>query len=101
MFSCIGGEVIAMTAGEAREPFKDVPIVMSFVYLVPLSLYPLTLMSAAANVNYTDRSLPLVWNAGAETVELSPFIIAIQTSAISGLAKALQLFFIISSYTAA
>ncbi|KAJ4298149.1 hypothetical protein N0V90_006048 [Kalmusia sp. IMI 367209] len=90
-----------MTAGEAKEPFKDVPVVMSFVYLVPLSLYPLTLMAVAANVNYTDPNLPVIWSPGSGSLEMSPFVIAVQTSAIHGVVKALQLFFIISAYTAA
>lgn len=101
MFSCYGGEIIAMTAGESKEPFKDVPVVMSFVYIVPLSLLPLTLMSAAANVNYADPSLPVIWSPGSGSADLSPFVVAVQTSAISGVAKALNLFFIISAYTAA
>lgn len=99
MFSCYGGEIIAMTAGEAKQPFKDVPVVMSFVYIVPLSLLPLTLMSAAANVNYADPSLALMWSPRDGT--FSPFVVAVHTSAISGVAKALHLFFIISAYTAA
>ncbi|KAF1964189.1 amino acid transporter [Bimuria novae-zelandiae CBS 107.79] len=99
MFSCYGQEIIAMTAGEAREPFKDVPVVMSFVYLVPLTLMPLTLISAAANVNYTDPSLAFMWSPKDGT--LSPFVVAVQTSAIAGVAKALHLFFIVSAYTAA
>lgn len=101
MFSCFGGETIAMTAGEAREPFRDVPVVMSFVYIIPLSLYPLTLMSAAANVNYEDPNLPVIWSPGSGSGGLSPFTVAIQTSAIAGASKALNLFFIISAYTAA
>jgi amino acid transporter len=101
MFSCFGGETIAMTAGEAKDAFRDVPVVMSFVYIVPLSLYPLTLISAAANVNYADPSLPIMWARGSGSGGLSPFVVAVQTSAIAGVAKALHLFFIISAYTAA
>ncbi|KAJ4355768.1 uncharacterized protein N0V89_003788 [Didymosphaeria variabile] len=101
MFSCFGGEAIAMTAGEAKEAFRDVPVVMSFVYIVPLSLYPLTLMSAAANVNYADPSLPVTWTPGSGSGGLSPFVVAVQASAIAGVFKALHLFFIISAYTAA
>ncbi|KAL1605164.1 hypothetical protein SLS60_004707 [Paraconiothyrium brasiliense] len=101
MFSCFGGEAIAMTAGEAKEAFKDVPVVMSFVYIVPLSLYPLALMSAAANVNYADPNLPVIWTQGSGSGGLSPFVVAVQASAIAGVSKALHLFFIISAYTAA
>jgi len=58
MFSVKGGEIVAMTAGEAKDPWRDVPLAMSFVYIVPLSLYPLTLLAAGANVNYADPGLP-------------------------------------------
>jgi amino acid permease len=101
MFSCMGGEMTAMTAGESKEPWKDVPVVMSFVYLVPLSLYPFVLMSAAANVNYADHALSVIWGAGSNAMTISPFVVAIQTSALRGLSKMLHLFFIISAYTAA
>lgn len=101
MFSCFGGETIAMTAGEAKDAFRDVPVVMSFVYIVPLSLYPLALISAGANVNYADPNLPITWAQGNLSRGLSPFVVAVQTSAIVGVAKALHLFFIISAYTAA
>ncbi|CAI6334541.1 unnamed protein product [Periconia digitata] len=100
MFSCVGGEMTAMTAGESKEPWKDVPIVMSFVYLVPLTLYPFVLMSAAANVNYADPSLSGIWGAENGNITLSPFVVAVQTSALGGVSKSLNLFFIISAYTA-
>ncbi|KAF1961896.1 hypothetical protein CC80DRAFT_463405 [Byssothecium circinans] len=101
IFSCFGGEMVTMTAGESREPWRDVPVVMSFVYLVPLSLYPFVLMSAAANVNYADRSLPTIWEAGSDSMTISPFIVAIQSSSLRSLSRMLHLFFIISAYTAA
>ncbi|KAF2248498.1 hypothetical protein BU26DRAFT_531763 [Trematosphaeria pertusa] len=101
MFSCMGGEMVAMTAGEARNPWKDVPVVMSFVYLVPLTLYPFILMSGAANVNYADPNLPKIWAAGSGTMSLSPFVAALQSSSLHAISKALDLFFIISAYTAA
>src|SRR5436190_4921698 len=80
MFSCNGGEIVAMTAGEAKDPWKDVPLAMSFVYIVPLSLYPLTLLSAGANVNYADPNLPRLWAMKKFSMSLSPFMIAIQSS---------------------
>lgn len=91
-----------MTAGESKEPWKDVPVVMSFVYLIPLTLYPFVLMSAAANVNYADPALPIIWEATGKdgTIALSPFVVAIQTTSLRSLSQMLNLFFIISAYTA-
>lgn len=93
--------MVALTAGESKQPWKDVPVVMSFVYLVPLSLYPLVLLSAASNVNYADPSLSKIWSRGNGVLSQSPFVIAVQESSLHGLPKALNLFFIISAYTAA
>ena len=90
-----------MAEGEARNPWKDVPVVMSFVYLVPLTLYPFILMSGAANINYADPNLPKIWAAGSQTMSLSPFVVALQSSSLHAVSKALNLFFIISAYTAA
>ena len=100
LFSCTAGEMIAMTAGEAKEPWKDVPVVISFVYIIQLCIIPFVLMSGAANVNYADPRLATVWGAGSGKMTLSPFIVAVQTSAIAGIAKALNVFFIITAYTA-
>ncbi|KAF2187484.1 hypothetical protein K469DRAFT_772116 [Zopfia rhizophila CBS 207.26] len=99
MFAYTRREIVIMTAGEAQEPFKDVPTVTSFVYLVPLILYPFVVFSAGANVNYMDPNLPLIWarNSGSK----SPFVIAVESSSLHGLHAALTLFFIISAYTAA
>ncbi|PSN74606.1 hypothetical protein BS50DRAFT_19661 [Corynespora cassiicola Philippines] len=101
MFSCFGGELVAMTAGEAKEPWKDIPIVMSFVYLVPLAMYPFVLMSAGANVNYADPNLPKIWGRSNRFGSNSPFVIAIMGSSLHGLPKVLNVFFIISAYTTA
>ncbi|KAF2728706.1 hypothetical protein EJ04DRAFT_538260 [Polyplosphaeria fusca] len=100
MFSCCGGEMVTVTAGEAKNPWKDVPIVMSFVYLVPMVLYPFILLSAGANVNYADPYLAKTWARGDGPLAQSPFVIAVQSSSLHGLPWALNLFFIISAYTA-
>ncbi|PVI08350.1 hypothetical protein DM02DRAFT_621234 [Periconia macrospinosa] len=100
LFSCTAGEMIAMTAGEAKEPWKDVPVVISFVYLIQLGIIPFVLMSGAANVNYADPSLATVWGAGSGKMTVSPFVVALQTTAIAGASKAFNFFFIISAYTA-
>jgi len=99
MFSCMGGDIIIMTAGEAQEPWTDLPAVTSFVYLIPLSLYPFVLLSAGANVNYADPNLAKVW--GPVSVSQSPFVTAVQYSSLHGLPYALNFFFVISAYTAA
>lgn len=100
MFSCTGGEIVAMTAGESKSPWRDVPAAMSFAYLVPLSLYPFIILSGGANVNYADPNLSKIWSTGKVDITQSPYVVAAQTSALHGLPKALNLFFMISAYTA-
>jgi amino acid transporter len=100
MFSCYGADLVAMTAGEARNPWKDVPITMSFVYIVPLSIYPFAMLAAGSNVNYADPRLAKIWARGG-SVTRSPFVIAAEESSLQALPKALNGLFILSAYTTA
>jgi amino acid transporter len=100
MFSCFGADLVAMTAGEAKNPWKDVPITMSFVYIVPLSIYPFTMLAAGSNVNYADPKLSKIWARGGGATR-SPFVIAAEGSSLQALPKALNALFILSAYTTA
>ncbi|KAF1847508.1 uncharacterized protein K460DRAFT_392847 [Cucurbitaria berberidis CBS 394.84] len=100
IFSCLGADLVAMTAGEARNPWKDIPVTMSFVYLVPLSLYPFAMLAGGANVNYADPSLSKVW-ARSRGATKSPFVIAAEESSLDALPNVLNAFFIVSAYTTA
>lgn len=88
-----------MTAGEAKQPWKDVPATMSFVYLVPLTIYPFAMLAGGANVNYAHPDLPKIW-ARSETAK-SIFVIAAEESSLHALPKVLNAFFIVSAYTTA
>jgi amino acid transporter len=100
MFSCYGADLVAMTAGEAKYPWKDVPITMSFVYIVPLSIYPFAMLAAGSNVNYADPKLAQIWARGG-SITRSPFVIAAEESSLQALPKALNALFILSAYTTA
>jgi len=93
--------MVSITAGEAYRPFKDVPVAMSFVYIVPLSIYPFAMIAAGASVNYADPHLPKQWSRGNGPMAQSPFVIAVQNSSLHGLPRALNAFFVMSAYTAA
>lgn len=99
IFACMGGDQVIMTAGEAADPWNDLPAVTSFVYLIPLSLYPIATFTAGANVNYGAPDLSHPW--GRTNTSLSPFIIAVRTTSLHGLYYALNFFFMICAYTAA
>ncbi|KAE8831138.1 hypothetical protein PTNB85_07725 [Pyrenophora teres f. teres] len=100
MFSCLGTDLVAMTAGEAKHPWKDIPITMSFVYLVPLTMYPFAMFAAGANVNYANPNLSKMWAKGNISTR-SPFIVAAEESSLTALPKVLNAFFIVSAYTTA
>jgi amino acid transporter len=89
-----------MTVGEAKNPWKDVPITMSFVYIVPLSIYPFAMLAAGANVNYADPQLPKIWARGGYATK-SAFVIAAEESSLHALPKVLNGLFIISAYSTA
>ncbi|KAI4690727.1 uncharacterized protein J4E88_002199 [Alternaria novae-zelandiae] len=93
-------DLVAMTVGEAKNPWRDVPITMSFVYIVPLSIYPFAMLAAGANVNYADPQLPKIWARG-DYATKSAFVIAAEESSIHALPKVLNGLFIISAYTTA
>lgn len=88
-----------MTAGEAKNPWKDVPATMSFVYLVPLTIYPFAMLAGGANVNYSHPDLPKIWIRGGTSKSI--FVIAAEESSLHALPKALNAFFIVSAYTTA
>lgn len=89
-----------MTAGEAKRPWRDVPITMSFVYLVPLMIYPFAMLAGGANVNYADPNLSKIWSRGNAATK-SIFVIAAEESSLHALPKVLNAFFILSAYTTA
>ncbi|KAL6174168.1 hypothetical protein ACJQWK_00313 [Exserohilum turcicum] len=100
MFSCFGTDLVAMTAGEAKNPWKDVPVTMSFVYIVPLSIYPFAMLAAGSTVNYANPHLSKIWARGNGPTR-SPFVIAAEESSLTALPRVLNAFFIISAYTTA
>lgn len=100
MFSCFGSDLVAMTAGEAKNPWKDVPVTISFVYLVPLSIYPFAMLAAGSNVNYANPQLAKIWARG-EGATRSAFVIAAEESSLHALPKVLNALFILSAYTTA
>src|SRR2546430_17007175 len=80
MISCMGGDIVIVTAGEAKFPRKDLPAVARFMYLVPLSFYVISSFLVGLSINFTDPDLfhpsaRPVYNAPA--ISHSPYIIVI------------------------
>jgi amino acid transporter len=73
---------------------------MSFVYLVPLTIYPFAMLAAGANVNYANPELAKIWVRGGGATK-SPFVIAAEESSLHALPTVLNALFILSAYTTA
>ncbi|CAN9234018.1 hypothetical protein AA0121_g4230 [Alternaria tenuissima] len=99
MFS-YGTDLVAMTAGEAKNPWKDVPATMTFVYVIPVIMYPFAMFAAGSNVNYRDPDLSQLWTKGSGPTR-SPFVIAAEHTSLHALPKVLNALFILSAYTTA
>lgn len=104
MFSCIGGDIVLVCAGEARTPRKDLPPVARFMYLVPIGFYVIASFLVGLNINFMDPGLYHPWvkpSVEGPFVSGSPFIIILSHTSIQVLPKFLNACFLISAYTAA
>lgn len=106
MFSCMGGDIVIVTAGEAQRPRKDLPAAARFMYLAPLGFYIVASILVGIVVNYGDPQLYHVYASPDPPYNLngthSPFLIALQYTTIpQALSKFFNACFLISAYTAA
>jgi yeast amino acid transporter len=103
MFSCMGGDIVIVTAGEAKHPRKDLPSVARFMYLVPIGFYVVASLLVGLNINFMDPGLYHPWvkpTTDGPYVSQSPFIIAVSHASINVLPQFLNACFLISAYTA-
>ncbi|KAI9776857.1 MAG: Cationic amino acid transporter 2 [Geoglossum umbratile] len=103
MFACTGGDIVIVTAGEAKYPRRDLPPVARFMYLAPIGLYVITALFLGMNINYMNPDLYHPWEKpvpGAPPISHSPFIIVLKNTTIAVLPKFINACFFISSYTA-
>lgn len=96
-FSFIGTEIVAIAAGEAKNPRRNLPKAIKRVYIRILMFYilgtfiiGLLVPSDHPSLNLTDK------NAAA-----SPFVIAIQTAGIQGLPSLINACLLTSAWSAA
>ncbi|KAL9015625.1 MAG: hypothetical protein Q9185_006982 [Variospora sp. 1 TL-2023] len=109
MFQFMGGEIVLVTAGEAKRPMRDLPIAARYMYLLPISFYLVAILLVGLNVNYLD---PRIYHShvsyyngarleGIQTAARSPFVIAVENAGIRALPGFLDACFIFSALTAA
>ena len=101
----MGGEIVLVTAGEAKSPRRDLPTAARYMYLLPISLYLVAILLVGLCINYKDHRLPhphVEYDLNGITTGMnSPFVIVIETAGIPGLPSFFNGAFIFSALTAA
>ncbi|KAF2193405.1 hypothetical protein K469DRAFT_651793 [Zopfia rhizophila CBS 207.26] len=100
MFACLGGEMVIVTAGEAKRPRRDLAPATRFMYLLPIFFYILTAFVMGFNINYANEDLFRAFSADNKLTPHSPFYIIIRATSISVLPTVLNACFLVSAYTA-
>ncbi|KAH8597738.1 amino acid permease/ SLC12A domain-containing protein [Bisporella sp. PMI_857] len=102
LFTIMGGEIVAVTAGEAKRPRRDLPSVARLMYLAPLTFYIVAAFLVGLSINYMDPRLFHPWAKpapNAPKISHSPFIIVLSDTSIRVLPKFLNACFMLSAYT--
>ncbi|KIK51370.1 hypothetical protein GYMLUDRAFT_50605 [Collybiopsis luxurians FD-317 M1] len=96
-FSFIGTEIVAIAAGEAKNPRRNLPKAIKRVYIRILLFYIGGVWMIGWLVPSTDDRLHL----GTGTAAASPFVIAIQNAGIKGLPSLINACLLSSAWSAA
>ena len=102
MFQFMGGEMVIVTASEAKMPGKVLPTAARYMYLLPIGFYLVGIFLVGLVVDYRNPDLyhPHV-PSGVRAARRSPFVIAIAEAGISVLPGFLNACFCFSALTAA
>ena len=100
MFPCMGGDLVVVTAGEARRPRVDLPAATQFMYLAPIALYIVSSFLVGLNINYNEPCLWHPWLSSNCDESFSPFILTLKYTSITVLPAILNACFLVSAYTA-
>ncbi|KAJ7367998.1 amino acid permease [Mycena albidolilacea] len=95
-FSYIGTEIVAIAAGEAKNPRRNLPKAIKRVYIRILLFYIGGVIIIGLLVPSTDNDL----NLGSGTAASSPFVIAIQRSGIKALPSIINACLLTSAWSA-
>jgi amino acid transporter len=96
-FSFIGTEIVAIAAGEAKNPRRNLPRAIKRVYIRILLFYIGGTTIIGLLVPYTSEGLDL----GSHDAASSPFVIAIQTAGIKVLPSIINACLLTSAWSAA
>jgi amino acid transporter len=101
MFACMGGDIIIVTAGEAKNPHRDLPAAARFMYMAPIGFYVLLTFVLGFNINYFNKDLFHIWANDNENISHSPFVIVMKHTSVKVLPNFLNACFLFSAYSAA
>ncbi|KAG5648120.1 hypothetical protein DXG03_006074 [Asterophora parasitica] len=96
-FSFIGTEIVAMAAGEAKNPRRNLPKAIRRVYIRILLFYVCGTIVISLLVPYTSQGLDLADGTAAS----SPFVIAIKNAGIKSLPSIINACLLTSAWSAA
>ncbi|GAA6004169.1 hypothetical protein JCM10207_002464 [Rhodosporidiobolus poonsookiae] len=96
-FSYIGTEIVAIAAGETKDPRRTLPRAVKNVYIRILLFYILGVFITGLLVPHNDPRLKL----GTGTAVSAPFVIAIQNAGIKGLPSVINAALLTSAWSAA
>ncbi|KIY45383.1 hypothetical protein FISHEDRAFT_49356 [Fistulina hepatica ATCC 64428] len=96
-FSFIGTEIVAIAAGEAKNPRRNIPRAITRVYIRIVLFYVLGTFIIGLLVPSTNERL----NLSSGTAASSPFVIAIETAGISVLPHIINACILTSAWSAA
>ncbi|EIN13541.1 amino acid permease [Punctularia strigosozonata HHB-11173 SS5] len=96
-FSFIGTEIVAIAAGEAKNPRRNLPKAIKRVYIRILLFYICGVIIIGLLVPSNDKTL----TKGDGTANASPFVIAIKNAGISGLPSVINAALLTSAWSAA
>jgi len=69
MFAFMGGDIVAVTAGEAKDPCRDIPPAARYMYKLPVVLYLLSSFLVGFNINYLE---PQLWQCNMRVFQYCP-----------------------------
>jgi amino acid transporter len=96
-FSFIGTEIVAIAAGEAKNPRRNLPKAIKRVYIRILLFYILGTLIIGLLVPYNEPRL----NLNSHNAASSPFVIAISNAGIKGLPSLINACLLTSAWSAA
>ncbi|KZT21651.1 hypothetical protein NEOLEDRAFT_732646 [Neolentinus lepideus HHB14362 ss-1] len=100
-FSFIGTEIVAIAAGEAKNPRRNLPKAIRRVYIRILLFYIGGTAIIGLLVPSNDPQLNLSAKEGSGTAAASPFVIAIRTAGIKALPSIINACLLTSAWSAA